>query len=160
MGRVALPDDVSTFTLRTRPHFDALGGLAFIGMNGTLRPSRELRLPDPDGTLVELPVTVTVGEDGAAVIGPIPHTDQFGGFTYSLRWPVPPHAPSPGDVLRFAVPSSAGARRLRHRSRGHPCRADLDLHRRREHLGARRPRVDRQRLTGKGGAPLTPVPGR
>lgn len=102
-----LPVGLSTFTLRSRPHWDASGALAFVGMVGKLRPSRELRLA-ADGTLVQLPVDVTVAADGTITVPGLPHTDQFGGFTYSLRWPVPLGAPSPGDLPRFAVPASAG----------------------------------------------------
>lgn len=118
---MALPGDVTTFTLNFGPYTSATGLEALVAKGGKLfpvDPSTNERINvvhvATGQVIVPEPIAVTIAEDGTGSVGPIPHTDNAGlspvGFAYRVEWKIPtgPRHASPGN-LTFAVPTTAGA---------------------------------------------------
>jgi hypothetical protein len=117
---MALPTAVSAFTLTFGPYTDAAGGPALAGARGTLTPvdpadGRPIRVlhADTGQVILPAPVSVQIGADGTATVGPLPHTDDPRlaptGFAYLVQWRTTLGAPSPGYKV-IAVPAAAGER--------------------------------------------------
>lgn len=108
---MALPGDLTTFTLTFGPYTDAKGDPVLANVTGTLRPSTKLLHPATGRQILESPIKVSIDAFGVASVGPLPHTDNAAlaptGFTYQMVWDLGSSAPSPGNK-QFAVPAASG----------------------------------------------------
>ncbi len=118
---MALPGDLTTATITFGPYTDAAGAVALVGVKAKLFPvnpvnGKRLNLVHVATGQAVLPkdLLVTIGADGTASVGPVPHTDNAGlstvGFAYRVEWAVTSSArtASPGHKT-FAVPTASGA---------------------------------------------------
>ena len=115
---MALPGDVATCTVTFGPYTDATGAVTLAGATATLTPvdaatGKRINLAHvaTGQVIVGDKLTVTIGDDGTATVGPLPHTDNPGlstvGFAYRVEWNLPSSKPSPGSKT-FALPAANG----------------------------------------------------
>ena len=110
---MALPGDISTFTLTFGPYTNAKGDPVLSGATGTLSPSTKLIHAATGQQILASPITVTIDAFGVASVGPLPHTDSDVlnpiGFTYQMVWNLTSYSPATPGNLQFAVPEIAGS---------------------------------------------------